>query len=426
MERFVRVLRDSAKPYLFLILLGIVLGRFAQYLWQYVWPSIPVIFGQAPEIYVKAFLTLAAAGLWLFYRGVRTRQPLLIAFLITLMVGWVVLMVIAKAHVDPLTYDTVLYVPVLLALLFKTPTVADLKAGLRFVSWVITVILVSTRAAEMLGWIPMVDVGEKILAFEKSSYWLPFANTLGPEGRWPGPMGHNAMTGNAGAMLVIVAVGLKGRSRWVFGTVGVLTLLLTGSRGSQIAAVAGILAMVILGDNAITRRFGRKWLLIALGSLAAVALALVLIRNPNLTGRTKYWSLATEVWQSSPLFGAGASGMADSPLAIAGSNAHNLLFDALVKAGLIGAAFLLLAVGLAVIIAWRASSRGSALAAGLLTTYLVIGLAESDQYWLSMTMPWMWLVLAIMLGGRQLEEHSSASAAVKSEHLRAAAPVEAP
>ncbi|MEI8241201.1 MAG: O-antigen ligase family protein, partial [Actinomycetota bacterium] len=205
-------------------------------------------------------------------------------------------------------------------------------------------------------------------------------------------------------MLVILAVGLKGRSRWVFGVVGVLTLVITASRGSQLGAIAGVIAIIVIGDNAFVRRIGRRWLLIGLGLVAALGLLAVLIRNPNLTGRTTYWTLAFDLWKQSPITGSGTSGLVASDLSIAGTNAHNLLFDAMVKTGLIGLLVVIAILVIAAVTTLKASLNRAALSVGLFTGYLVIGMAESDQGWLGMSLPWLWLVLAVTLAGRQLEE----------------------
>jgi len=397
-------IRDSAKPYLFVLIAGVVLSKFGQYLWQYVWPEIPLIYGQAPGIYVKGALTAAAAILWLLYRGHRTHDRWLTAFLWILAIGWIALIPIAAIHNDGLTYDMALYVPAVLALWLKTPTRKEILSGLTFLGWLITGILVGTRVAELLGLIPMVDVGWWLLGFEKRHYWLPLAGTIGPEGRWPGPMGHNAMTGNAAAMLVVLAVGMKGKSRWVFGAVGVLTLLITASRGSQLGALAGAAAIVVLGDNPLTRKVGRKVLLWGIGAAATAVVLLTLIRNPSLTGRTTYWSVALDAWQTSPLVGVGVSGFGgDSELAIAGNNAHNLILDAIVKYGVAGALFIIAILGVAAICTVRPARTQVVLPIGIFGAYLTIGLAESDQGWLTFSLPWLWLVLAVLLAGGSAE-----------------------
>jgi len=414
-ERVMAVLRTSARPYLFAVILALLVGGYAEYLRHYLGVGIPLVFGQAPDIYLTAVGVAVAAVLWLLYRGSRTRQPLLVAFLGLLAAAWLVHWLISRYHGDAVTYAVLLYLPVVIALWWKTPMRTDIIAALLLLGWVITLVLVGTRLLEMLGVLPVIDVGDRILAFELRNYWLPFSGTLGPEfGRWHGPFGHAGKTGAAAAFLLVLAVGLRGRSRWVFGVVGVLTLLLTASRGSMIAAAAGVLAIILFGDNALTRRVPRRWLLIGLGGLAVVAVAGVLLRNPNLTGRTTYWSVAYDVWITSPLAGVGSTGMQSSELAMAGTNAHNIVFDALVKFGLIGTLLVLAILAVSAAIVIKAIPLKAALPLGLVVTYLVIGMSEADTEWMRMTLPWLWLVLATILAGRTVEEHRPAPAPLSS------------
>jgi hypothetical protein len=407
-------LRTSARPYLCALVLAVVLGEFVQYLWKYVWPTIPVLFGQAPEVYVTAFGTAIAGFLWLLYRGRPTRQRWLVAFLALLVAMWFVSWLFSRLHGDAVTYAVILYPAAVIGLLWKTPSAADVLASLRFLGWLLVVILVGTRTLEMAGLIPMVDVGPDILGYEVANYWLPLSGSIGPEGRWPGPMGHNAMTGNAAAMLVVLAVGMRGRSRWVFGAVGVLVLLMTASRGSTIGAAAGVLALVLFGDNALTRRVPRRWLLVGLGGLAALALAAVLVRNPNLTGRTTYWTIAIDVWRTSPITGVGQSGITNSDLYIAGNNAHNLLIDALVKYGLVGFALVAGILVAAIVLAFRAARQSLVLPLGITAAYVVIGMAEADQQWILMSLPWLWLALSTVLAGQWLDGRSAQAPALSS------------
>jgi hypothetical protein len=407
-----RWLRSSATPYLSILIIGFVASIFAQYLWHRVWPGIPLVYGQSPEIYGKGATVAVAAIAWFVYRGRPTRQPILVSFLLVLAATWLVIAGLAKWHGDGFTYDTLLYTPVVLALLIKTPTAREVVGGLILLGWIIVTLFVISRTAEVTGVMAMDSVGDQLLAFERSNYWLPFSGTLGPDGRWPGPFGHNAMTGNAAAMLVVLAVGLKTRSRWVFGVVGTLALLLTASRGSQIGAVAGTFAILILGDNPLVRKVGRRILALIMGAIAVAGLTLVLVKNPSMTGRTEYWSAAIDVWISSPLTGVGTTGIQDSQASIVGANAHNLMIDALLKYGALGAAAVSAILVMSIALALKSSAVSSGLAAGIVTAYIVIGMAEANQGWLTITLPWIWLVLSTLLAGRTIEIHTAIDGSV--------------
>jgi hypothetical protein len=407
-------LRSSARPYLFALILAVVLGGLAEYLYKFVWHDLPVIYGQEPGVYITAAGVAVAAVLWLLYRGERTRQPLLGAFMILLLVAWATDSLLSRIHGDSMPYTVLLYVPVVLGLWWKTPTRDDVRAGLWFLGWSIATILIVVRALELRGLIPPIDVGSSLLSFEIGNYWLPLSDTLGPAGRWHGPFGHAARTGAASAFLIVLASGLRTRSRWVFAIVGVLGLLLTASRGSLFAAAAGVLAIFVLGDNPLTRRVRRVWVFAGLGAIALAGAVVVLVQNPNLTGRTTYWTVAIDVWQQSPATGVGTSGMQASELAMAGTNAHNIVFDSLVKYGVIGLLPVIALLIIAAVLALRCTNAGDALPVGIIAAYLVLGMSEADTEWMSMTLPWLWLVLATLLAGRTVEAHNRRIPALSS------------
>ena len=402
-QRVMSGVRASSLPYLLTIMIAFLIGTYAEYLRHYLGLAVPLIFGQSPLVYVTALGVAVAAILWILYRGERTHEPLLVAFFGLLLLTWVIHWAVSRIHGDGFTYAVLLYGPIVAALLLKTPRKDDLLAALQVLGWGIVVILVGTRLLEFAGVIPMLDVGPDFIAYERENYWLPFAGTLGPESRWHGPFGHAARTGAAAAFLLVLAVGTKNRSRWVFGAVAIVTMLLASSRGSLIAAAAGVALIVLFSDNILTRRVRRSVLLVGIGLVGLIGLGGVLMRNPTLTGRTTYWQLAIEVWQQSPLIGSGRGGMQASELAIAGSNAHNILLDALVKFGLVGAITAMAALAVAVALAIQAARIRVALPLGIISTYAVLGISEADTEWMAITLPWLWLVLAATLAGRVRE-----------------------
>jgi O-antigen ligase len=98
--------------------------------------------------------------------------------------------------------------------------------------------------------------------------------------------------------------------------------------------------------------------------------------------------------------------MQATELAIAGTNAHNVVLDGLVKFGLLGTIPILAIFVVATILAIKSTRLGVVLPMGLLGTYLILGLAEADTEWMRITQPWLWLVLAVLLAGRVVQDQS--------------------
>ncbi len=393
-------LRQSAIPYLVLVVAAVVLGKYVGYLRENVWPEIPLIKSHAPSIYVTAAGLAIAGVVWLFYQGHRTKSVALQWFLGLLIATWVLHFTLALSHGDSFVLSAFFFVPVLVGIWIKTPSESDLLTTLTFMGWLVAGILVATRLLEMLGWIPMLDVGAGLVQFEKEQYWLPLSGWLGPEGRWPGPGGHNAMTGNSGAMLLVLAVAIRGRTKYVLGLIGLLTLLLTSSRNSFIGAFVGVVLVVAFGDNWLTRRIGRKSAAAALAAFFALVAAYVIVLNPGLTGRNVYWRLFVGLWQESPWVGVGSTGVSAGDPAISGTNAHNLMIDSLTRYGVFGAGLVAAVLVIALVITIGAARFAYVLPLGIVSTFCTIGLVESDINWLGLSELILWLILAVSLAAQ--------------------------
>jgi hypothetical protein len=273
-------------PYPVILIVGLALGKYGQYTWQYFTPSLPTIRSHSPGIWM-AWLTVAIAGLvWLLAPWRLPRNRWIQVFLALTLAGWAGRWLIARTHGDLLDLTIWLYPIVILMFWTKFPDLRTIRTSLLALGWVASILLLWTRASELLGLAPMAPVSPSLVAFEVGEYWLPLSGWLGPEGRWPGPMGGTAYTGALGALLLVLAVALRTKSSWVFGSVGVLVLLLTSSRGAIAAAGAGVAVAVLFSDLGVLRRWGflTRGVFAALGGLTVMAL--VVQTNLTLTGRT--------------------------------------------------------------------------------------------------------------------------------------------
>jgi hypothetical protein len=396
-------LRTSAKPFLFLSAATVVLSAFAQYIWQYVWTSMPLLKAQPPGVYVTLIGTGLSFAAWLIYQGTRDRNRLLTLMFGALVAAWGIHLALSIVHSDNFNHGVWAYILLILMLWFKTPRLEDFVAALVLVGWLISAILVATRLLELLGVIPMATVSARLVGFEKANYWLPLSGWLGPEGRWPGPFGHNAMTGNIAAYLIVLGVALRSRSGLVFSVVGVTTLLLTSSRSSFVATAIGVTLVVLLGDYRWTRRFDRRVLVGGVLAVCALAVTAALWASPNLTGRTTYWPAFIRLWETSPWIGVGVTGKEAGERLIAQTNGHNLAIDSLAKYGVLGLIPVLAVLIVVAYICLRAATRGYVLPLGIAATFFVIGLSESDYGWIVASIPWLLLVLAALAAVRYLE-----------------------
>ena len=390
----------SARWYLSVLVLAVVAAKVGQYAWQYVWPEIPSIKGHSPGIWILFVGLLITTLIWIANQNKRINDFWFNGVIALLAIIWLVFFILTLYHQDlwPLT---VLTMPVILfGLWLKPPTANDFLAALKVLAWTLMILFVVARTLELLGLIPMVDVGSELLEFETSNYWLPLSGWLGPEGRWPGPMGHNSQTANVTVMTLVLAFGLKGKSRYFLIIIGILTMLLTSSRTSFLALIVGLTILIIFGDNILTRRISRRILVVVVTCIGLVLTLLVLVQNSNLTGRTTYWNLVLDYWQTSPIVGVGSDIITETDLVTIGNNAHNQVLDVLLKYGIIGAILISVLFLVALIVVVAASRKGTVLPLALLATYLVIGLGQADQGWSAPSVMWLWFVMPVLWAAR--------------------------
>jgi O-antigen ligase len=387
----------SAKWYLSAISLSIVLAGYAQYLWQYNFQDLPLLKAQPPGVSLLLIGVASAFVFWLFAPWKINADKWLKLAIGLLVLTWAIVLITSRIHEDLFTHGVWTYTPILLMLTLKSPTFDQTRFAIVFTGWLLVGVLVLTRILEITGAIDIAFIGQGMIAYEPQHYWLPFAGWLGPEYRWPGPMGHNAMTGVVGVYLLIIGVAIRGKTGISFAIVGVLTILLTSSRVSFVAAAIGVTIVLFLGTNRLSRKV--SWLKRSLFVvvIAALSAGFALIVSPNLTGRTSYWPAFFELWLDSPWIGAGKTGKALGDSSISGTNAHNIFLDTLALYGVLPLLTMTAALALLLFICVRAAKAGHVLPLAIVTAFLVIGLTQADHGWIEPSEPWWLLVLAAFM-----------------------------
>jgi hypothetical protein len=371
--------RLSARAYLSTLLVGGVLGLWAGYLW----PAQPVLKGQSAAVLVPLLAFVVALGVWLRTRGRSRLRGWPLAFMTLLAVAWLANLISYRIHGDAFTYGALLFIPVVLMVVYKPPSLAEGASALISLAWAITIVLVATRALEMPGLLAVKDQPAGIISFDEEYYWLPINDLLGIDGRWPGPFGHNGYTAMMGAFIIVIAIAFWSRSSWVFLFVGAFTLLVTSGRASAGAAAAGILLFAMFTSRGWLGRQSRA-LRLVVGSLALVAgIALLFSGKSGLTGRQNIWPAFWDLWLTSPITGVGTSGIAVSGgLTQEFGHAHSMYLDLLARNGLIAFALVMAALLLGLGITLAAALRGQPGPLALLAAYLVTAVTEPRNDWL--------------------------------------------
>lgn len=384
----------TATPYLIALVLAFVVPAYVAYLW----PDIAPIKGQPIQLVLVWIGCLTAIGLWLACRWGPARDTLLRAFFVAMAIAWVISMALGRLHGDSFNYGAWLYLPVLLMLLFKTPTARQSWLALAVLGWGVTIILTVTLVLERAGVLEVFSTPEGMNRFEVASYWLPLADLFGLDGRWPGPYRNAVDTAMMGALLVVLALAHWRRSSWVFLPVGALVMLLTGSRVAFLAvfvAAAVLLLFSRRGRLASVPTWTRWTVLAVLGGLFGAFLS---AQGPGLTGRQTIWPEFVALWQTSPIVGAGTSSFAgfSNVTAISG-HAHNFVLDVLVRYGIVGVIVQFAAIGIGLWILARSAGRGQPGAAALVLLYLVVSTTDVRNDWLHPSLNLVILCLAVVI-----------------------------
>jgi O-antigen ligase len=385
--------------YLSVLAVGIVLMQYANYLKF----EQPIYRGQSANIVVYFLVFLIAAVLWFGVKSHARARGWLLGFLILMSVAWVAHWFLFRLHGDAFNYTALLYVPILVMIWMKPPSVREAWVAILAFAWATTSILVLTRVLEMIGVLAIKTQSEGVIAFDEERYFLPINDLLGIDGRWPGPFGHNGDTAMMGAFLIVIALSYWTRSSYVFLAVGALTLLVTSGRASIGAVLAAIVILVMFAREGSLARIPR-WIRIW-GGIGALIFGAVFMYSwsAGSTGRNAFWPAFLNLWESAPLVGIGTSGIAVSGgITEQFGHAHSLYIDELARYGVLGFVTQFGAIAVGLVIAFMAAKRGMAGPLAIMTAYLVTGVTEPRNHWISPTVTGTLLILAVVTAGVSL------------------------
>lgn len=371
--------RHSAVPYLATLVISYMLGFQLNYLSGVLETEVLFFKGQSPGIYAPILLFPVSAVLWLAYEG-RPAKGWALGFLGLLAVAWIVHLTITLAHGDMYTHAIWLYLPTLAMLVLKTPGRTDAWTAVVVVAWMAALLLAVTRILEILGWVPMFKIPDLLATeWEKKNYWLPFSGYLGLNGRWPGPFGFNDKTGFMSAILVIVAVQRWRRSSLLLGAVGLAGVMLTGGRGPYLALITGVGVLILFSPRIPILNRIPAWVRAASVAVGAGLLAgyFAFFTSAGVTGRGEIWGGFLDLWQTSPLLGAGQTAIWNTGGIVGGAmDAHSLYVQELTEYGVIGITVQYAPVVLGLVLALVAATRGWPGPLAIVTAYLLAGVTN--------------------------------------------------
>ena len=253
---------------------------------------------------------------------------------------------------------------------------------------VVRAVLKDPHLRPRIDWLVIVSTTVFVVAYllQALTQWLTWWSIAGPSipPLRPGDVGLTVGTVNAVALylelLAPIAVWLswaRWRSRTFSGSLAILAvvaLIVTGSRGAWLGALAGAAVAVVLVWRAIGlslpgRRSRLGWLIMAGAAFVGVLLLPGLVSRmlSGDAGRIELWSAAWSMFTASPIVGVGpgawpglraSTPISDGNLAVLATS-HNSILQIVAETGLLGlliAAWLTLAI---LRLAWRAVTAGT-------------------------------------------------------------------
>ena len=384
--------KKSSAPYLTVLAVGLVIARFAGYLWF----EQPILKGQAANIVLFYSFFLIAVVLWLRLEKRAWATGWFRAFLILMSVAWVFTVFVFRYHGDSFNYTAFLYVPILIMIWFKPPRASETWVAITAYAWAVTGVLILTRLLEMFGLLDVKEQSINVINFDEERYFLPFNELLGIDGRWPGPFGHNGDTAMMGALLIVIAFAHWSRGSWVFIATGGFTLLITYGRASIGAALVGLIIILMFTDNSVVARLSRT-LRFIIGIVVLAAGGFIMLSGAaGLTGRQTFWPAFLELWRTEPWLGVGGSGIAVSGGVTQDyGHAHSIYVDLLARYGAILFILQFAALAIGVGISIYAAKLGKPGGLAILAAFFVTGITEPRNDWMHPSVTGMLVILAV-------------------------------
>ena len=350
----------------------------------------PAVLGQSLAIIMPLGIFAVTAILWVFSPSHEPRTKTLAVCCVSLIAYWSFATLSAVSDMTARNYLT-FFVPLfLLMLMAKPPTAqASERAGIMLCWATLAVALTVEMADRILS--PMPDF--------RWSMWFGPLRSLGIEERWSGPFGHPNIAGPILALCLVFALSRSGWQRIVLSCVSTVLLVLTFSRTAMLAALIGVLLLILMRETPWIKALSRRSRIALGSSVGFIAVGSAILYDRTLDGRVSAYSDYLAIWREHPWLGAGKSGIRD--YVASGfvndfhAHAHNIWIDTLARYGIVGTIFLTIALVSSVVLAASKVSR-TAWPLALVVTFLIMGLAETPIDPLYFGVPLAWLMIAVM------------------------------
>ena len=388
------VLAQQRALYLWVLFLIPATSRFGHYLA----PNEPVFKGHDYGILSALFLTLVAAALWIPYSRHGSWPKSVVAFFVIAAIAWAYQVVRIQLD-DSLFNLTVVVVPVALLLVaLKRTAHKELWIGLWLLGYSLLAISFASLVFGTTGFLPD--------GFEVSDGGGSRFGLLADIGltRWGGPFGSVNYAAPIGGLLVVI--GIAGHRRLGLPLIvgGLAILVLSQGRTALFAMIAAVTVQILWSQRLASYRHIKRLRVMVVSVFIVGTLSYILILDPTLSYRTYLWSDYAAMFDDSPLFGVGDSGIrahvaeqAQVPGSLLHDHAHSVILDAYVRFGAVLAIFGITLYVLALRASIRAVSRVGSTPLALVVFVIVAGVTETIYAWAHWSVYLVALTWAVMV-----------------------------
>lgn len=366
--------------YLSVLALTVVVARALDFLW----PSADLV--RLPLATLCMLVGgIATLAVWVVFRPRARWDSLTYVFLGFWLLAWATAVWASVRHGDNVDASLVV-VPLVLALIAaKRPSGPAVTRAVDVLAWATAALFLGVLVAQQTGLLDRASAGTST-PWDAMNYWVPLSDPLGFVGRWIGPFRTPNVTASAAVLLVVWGASRGWVSRIALMGTGALVLLLTGTRSSGFAAIAGVAVLVLLWPARHRAYRVLQWIAGCVAGLAFILGTMFWVeRNPSISGRLVIWPVYWDLWRSDPAGGVGDTGVGlaveDGRLPEWATHAHAVLIDPLARNGIVMLMAVVAVLALAVVIGVRATRRGRPVALALLAALAVGGLTETLFDW---------------------------------------------
>jgi hypothetical protein len=383
--------------YLLPLAVGIVAGGGAGFMAG----MSPVFKGQSSAILLPLLGLAVSVPLWLACRKHSHIAALQGAALCALLGVWLVATGQTVKQHTGFNY-LIGIIPVLIVMvLIKPPRSREVILAARVLGLSIVVVAL---AAELFS----LATGTLVIVDPEFEY-TTLGEITGLTKRWVGPFIQENYAGPIASYVFIFALTQRGWYRWTVGILAAWMVLASTSSTAVLGVVVGMLTLGVFISTGPLTRFSRT--LRATVAIVGFTFAglVVALRDLTFNGRTTVWSSYVDVWQGNPWGGVGTAGVESAlrsgQIPLYWTHAHNVPLDLLTRHGVMGLSLILTVYVLSTWGGLRAAMISASWPLAIVLMFIVMGLMEVPGDWLTLNIPVLWLILAILASQIPLGSH---------------------